>query len=114
MAKKVIRIPTYMRPRPWKHLLCWLLRTSVPTYDYCSMSSAVDANERAQMYERLYYEECAKREALAVEHQPHLISGSKDFRCASSSCVHMWPCPTYKWATDQPNLEPLRLTKKSK
>lgn len=107
---KVIRIPFQHPPEPWKHIKAWLTRSLVSTFDYCSISSAVDANERAKMYERLYYEEVAKRETLAVEHQPHLISGSKDFRCAAQSCVHMWPCPAYKWATDQPNLKPLKLT----
>ena len=61
---------------------------------------------------RLRKEE-GKREALALDHQPHWRAESKVFTCTAPDCVHYWPCPTYKWATDQPDLAPLKVTRKS-
>lgn len=102
----VIRIPTHMRPQPWKHLLCWLLRTTVPTHDYVESWAARNANERSDKHFEMYMAEVNKREDLAAAHSPKLAGPSYPRNPLScTKCPHFWPCPTYRWATEQPNLK---------
>ncbi|MCW2089486.1 UNVERIFIED_ORG: hypothetical protein M2328_002766 [Rhodococcus erythropolis] len=103
----VIRIPTRMWPEPWKHFLAWLFRTTVPTLDYVPATSARGAYEESSRYQELYYAEVKKREDLADEHSPKLSGRTYQpqhyFTC--TKCVHFWPCPSYKWAVERPDLE---------
>ena len=104
---KLIRIPTRMRPQPWKHLLAWLFRTSVPTHDFVPAWSARDAREQSDKYRDLYYAELKKCEDFADKHSPELSSRTYQphhpFSCTGCSCF--WPCPDYKWAVGRPDLE---------
>ena len=102
----VYRVPTRMRPQPWKHLRAWLFRTSVETTDYVTATAASYAHERTEQYEKLYYDEVKKRSDYADKHSPKLSDRSfrhqYPFTCTGCSCT--WPCPDYRWAVDRPNL----------
>lgn len=116
MTKKVIiRIPFRHAPEPWKHIKAWLTRSWVESYDYCDNDAAKTAHERADEYYQMYLDERSKRQALADEHSP-VFNRPNDpahqFTCAANGCAYFWPCPTYRWATEQPDLEMLRLTRK--
>lgn len=100
-------VATLMRPRPWKHFMAWLRRTSVPTHDFVSARAAKSMREELDHYLDLYNEEVKKRKDFADLHSPELshrtFRGQHPFTCAG--CSSFWPCRDYRWAVDRPDLE---------
>lgn len=114
-----LRIPTFMRPQPWAHLLAWLFRVSVPTFDYVHADTARDLNEERTQWMDRYYEVQRRIDDLIREHTPtlrdpeYLTSGwdrgrHLEFVCASPRCSYSWPCPSYQWAVGR-KYTPLRV-----
>lgn len=109
--RKAIRIPTYMRPQPWAHLLAWLFRVPVPTFDYVTAYSAQDTNDERIRWRDKYHAAQGRIDDLIREHVPtlrnpeYLTSGwdrrQLEFACASPRCHFSWPCPSFQWAVDR-------------